>query len=226
MFPLRYVPPPPGLDYNPRRAAGRAEPPARRRCRRAQPGLGPGPKGAEQSALVSGVGTRTDRGDTRGEPSDRLGQESVHPRRTRADRHRLQALLLRAGGAAGARAGPRVCRVTFGEAPALGVSGCQSMAALPGGKGHPSASSPRPWEKHRPPAASSAGWELQPTRTHRHVPPRSYPRGTGRPFFPFPRNPYRGFIAQAQSLNSPAARSELGRKSVCRCPLGIKTIFH
>lgn len=126
----------------------------------------------------------------------------------------------------GRRRGPRVCRVTFGEAPALGVSACQSMAALPGGKGHPSASSPRPWEKHRPPAASLAGWELQPTRTHRHVPPCSYPRGTGRPFFPFPTNLHRGFTAQAQSLNSPAARSELGRKSVCRCPLGIKTIFH
>lgn len=107
--------------------------------------LGWGQGRRERSSVprpVSGDGMRTDRGDRRGEPSDRPGQESVHPLRTRADRHRLRALLLRAGGAAGARAGPRVCRVTLGEAPALGVSGCQSTAALPGGKGHPSASSP------------------------------------------------------------------------------------
>lgn len=149
-FPFAAVPPPPGLDYNPRRAAGRAEPPP---LPPSSAGAGAGAEGSGAEGvprLVSGAGIRTDRGDTCGEPSDRLGQESVHLLRTRADRHRLRALLLRAGGAAGARAGPRVCRVTLGEAPALGISGCQSMAALPGRKGHPSASSRRPWEKHRP----------------------------------------------------------------------------
>lgn len=123
-------------------------------------------------------------------PARAASRPPGHPLRTRADRHRLQALLLRAGGAAGARAGPRVCRVTLGEAPALGVSGCQSMAALLGGKGYPSASSPRPWEKHRPPAASSAGWELRPTQTHRPVPPRSLlPTGHRAALPPLPQKP-------------------------------------
>lgn len=65
-------------------------------------GAGAEGSGAERvPRLVSGDGMRTGQGDTRGEPSDRLGREPVHPLRARAARHRPRALLLRAGGAPG-----------------------------------------------------------------------------------------------------------------------------
>lgn len=115
----------PGADYNPRRAAGRAVPPLRRRRRRAGPGRG-----------RSGLPPAGEWGRGTGAPGEEgragTGRSGEPPRPS------APGLASRERGARGAPAGPTGAdgwRVTL--AAAVVVPG---VAALPAVKGHPPAS--------------------------------------------------------------------------------------